>query len=142
MRNKLFWGYWSAGLTSLINLLWVTFQDISCYFWLVTPLFPPIILVCFVIFKSTTKQRDAIKACNDAMLFFISVITTAILTIKTIDLPHNDLFKVLMTNRIGYLLICSYTFLFAIKASVALSEAFEKVKEMIKKPTIPPQDKQ
>lgn len=142
MRNKLFWGYWSAGLTSLISLLWVTFQDISGFFWLVTPLFSPIILAGFVIFKSTTKQRDAIKACNDTMLFLISVITTATLTIKTIDLPHDNLFKILMTNRVGYLLICSYTFLFAIKTSVALSEVFEKVKELINKPTVFSQDKQ
>ena len=47
-----------------------------------------------------------------------------------------------MTNRVGYLLICSYTFLFAIKTSVALSEAFEKVKELINKPTVSSQDKQ
>lgn len=142
MHNKLFWGYWSAGLISLINLLVVKFQDISSFIWLITPLIAPSILACIIIIKSTTKQRDVIKACNDTIIFAVSVVTTAVLTFKTIDLPHDDYFKLLMTNRIGYLLVCSYTFLFIIKTSVALSESIEKVKNLIDKSTVPSQDKQ
>ncbi|MGA7586873.1 hypothetical protein [Rouxiella badensis] len=142
MNNKLFWGYLLSGLISFINLLVVIFQDVSSLFWLLTPLLAPLVIACFVIKNSTVTQRDAIKSCNDTILFSVSVVTTAILTFKTIGLPHDDFFKVLMTNRIGYFLVCSYAILLTIKASIAFSESIEKVKKLYNKSTDPSQDKQ
>lgn len=127
MQSKLFWAYLISIPISILNLLWIVFQPISNTIWLMTPLIAPIIISVGFIITRKAPKRDCIKACNDTILFTVSVITTAILTCKTIDLPQQDLFKVIVTNRLGYCLVCIYTLLFSIKASIAFSESVEKI---------------
>ncbi|MEN4833051.1 hypothetical protein [Pantoea vagans] len=126
MKSSLFWFYVVGIPISLLNLLYTIFQPISNIIWLLTPLIAPIIISVGFIFTRTVPIRDFIKACNDTVLFCISCITTAILIFKTINLPQQDPFEILMTNRVGYLLVCIYTILFAIKASIAFSESVDK----------------
>lgn len=136
MNGLLFWACILSTIVSIPLLLIAIFQPINSALWLFSPLLAPIIILVSIIITINKEICDLIKSCNDSVLFLISAVTTALLIYKTIELQSNDIFNLLMHNRTGYIMVCFYSILFIIKASIAMRESYENYLKAFKKQSI------
>lgn len=126
----LFWGYVVSIITSILVTLWVCFQKTDSPYWLLSPMLAPAILSLFITITRKKEIRDIIKSSNDTLLYSVSAIVAALLTLKTISLKSPDIFSTYMTNGWGYFMVSLYAILLVMKTSVALSELFENYRKL------------
>ncbi|HCJ3731281.1 TPA: hypothetical protein NRZ49_005368, partial [Klebsiella pneumoniae] len=105
------------------------FFDLSSPYLLVFPICIVIPFFYRLVELKNKTERDLIKSANDTVLFSVSALTTALLTLKTLPNTSIDFFDKFMINNIGYLVICLYTILLIVKAIVA---RFEYKENMLK----------
>ncbi len=105
------------------------FFDLSSPYLLVFPICIVIPFFYRLVELKNKTERDLIKSANDTVLFSVSALTTALLTLKTLPNTSIDFFDKFMINNIGYLVIYLYTILLIVKAIVA---RFEYKENMLK----------